>query len=103
MIKHVVMWKLKEEVDQRSKAENALQVKEMLYELKVAIEEIKSMEVGIAAVHSASNFDIVLTTAFDNWKDLEAYLHHPEHDGVREFVTKVTFDRAVVDYECDQL
>ena len=43
MIKHVVVWKLKEE----NKAENAKKLKEMLDALPPIISEIKSFQVGI--------------------------------------------------------
>ncbi|MBI4776223.1 MAG: Dabb family protein [Deltaproteobacteria bacterium] len=101
MIKHIVMWKLKEFVDNHSKAQNAKTMKQMLEKLKDKIEEIKCMEIGIGAARSASNYDIVLSSSFNDWRDLEAYLKHPEHSGVREFVIKVSLERAVVDYESD--
>ena len=101
MIKHVVMWKLKDVVDNKSKAENARTMKHMLEDLKDKIREIKFLEVGVSSVTSASNYDIVLFSEFDSWKDLEAYFRHPEHAGVREFVVKVSSQRAVVDFEAD--
>ena len=101
MIKHVVMWKLKDFADNRSKAENAKMMKSMVKGLKDKIKEIKFMEIGIRSENSASNYDVVLCSAFENWKDLEAYLHHPEHADAREFVVKVSSERAVVDYEAD--
>ena len=101
MIKHVVMWKLKDFVDHKSKAENARTMKLMIEELKIKIKEVKFLEVGIRSENSASNYDIVLVSAFHDWKGLDTYLHHPEHHSVRDFVVKVSTERAVVDFESD--
>ena len=52
MIKHIVMWKLKESAEGRTKQENAWMIKQELEQLKGTIREIVSLEVGI-------NIDVV--------------------------------------------
>lgn len=101
MIKHVVMWKLKEFAEGAGKLENAQKIKTMLEGLKGKIQEIISLEVGINLNSSDMAFDAVLISEFSDLKALEAYKKHPEHVKVSDFVAKVRVDRAVVDYEMD--
>lgn len=95
MIKHIVMWKLKEE----NKEENALKIKNDILELKNIIKEIKEIEVGIDINKSDAAYDIVLYSSFDSQKDLDAYQVHPKHKEVGVFMNQVKVNRVVVDYE----
>lgn len=99
MLKHVVMWRLKESAEGRNKAENAVYMKEMLDLLPYRIKEIKNLEVGINMLAVPPSWDLVLIVDFSNMLDLETYQAHPDHVKVAEYVLKVREDRAVVDYE----
>jgi hypothetical protein len=99
MLRHVVMWRLKESAEGRNKAENALFVKEMLELLPRKIREIKNLEVGINMIKAPSSYDLVLIVDFANMLDLQSYQADPEHVKVAEYVLKVRETRAVVDYE----
>jgi hypothetical protein len=99
MLKHVVMWRLKESAEGRTKAENAVYVKEMLDLLPYRIKEIKNLEVGINVFHTPSSYDLILMVDFANVLDLQAYQANPEHVKVADYVLRVRETRAVVDYE----
>ena len=99
MIKHIVMWTVKDGVDGKSKKENIQQLKGMLEALPEKINEIRALEVGINFNPSEAAFDIVLYTEFDDRNALQIYQDHPEHVKVKEFVARVRDKRAVVDYE----
>jgi len=99
MIKHIVMWRLKDEAAGATKAENAVKLKESLEALKSEIEELKALEVGINFNPSPAAFDVVLYSEFENREGLEAYQKHPEHVKIVGFVGEIRSDRAVVDYE----
>lgn len=100
MIKHIVFFGLAEEAEGKSKAENALYIKNELENLIHHIPELKKIEVGINHPQaSADNFDISLYTEFENMKDLQNYVDHPEHKRVAAYVGKVKTSRACVDYE----
>ena len=99
MLKHVVMWRLKESAEGRTKAENVLYVKEMLDLLPDKIREIKNLEVGINMISAPPSYDLVLIVDFSNMLDLQSYQAHPEHVKVADYVLKVRETRAVVDYE----
>ncbi|WP_186429384.1 Dabb family protein [Clostridium sp. BSD9I1] len=99
MIKHIVMWKLKEFADGKEKQENAKIIKTGLENLKDKINELKFIEVGINVNSSHQAYDIVLYSQFENMEDLNIYQNHPEHIKVGEFIKKVVNERVVVDYE----
>lgn len=99
MIKHIVMWRLKEYAEGNSKAENAKIIKTKLESLKGVIEQIRNIEVGININNSHQAFDAVLYSEFDSIEDLNLYKNHPEHRKISEFVSKIRNERVVVDYE----
>lgn len=95
MIKHIVMWKLKDE----NKEENALKIKNDLEALKSEISEIKEIEVGIDVNKSEAAYDVVLYSTFDSQEDLDNYQVHPKHKEAGVFIRQVVSSRVVVDYE----
>lgn len=99
MIKHIVMWRLKESADNATKKENAERLKEKLESLKDKIDEIKKIEVGININPSESAFDVVLYSEFEDPEALNNYQNHPEHKKIVDFVSRIRTDRCVVDYE----
>ena len=98
MVKHVVMWKLKDFAEGANKKENALKIKSSLKGLKSKIKEVKYLEVGISAGDATDYYDIVLISEFKDLRDLESYQKHPEHVKAAEFIGKVRLERKVVDY-----
>ena len=100
MIKHVVMWKLKEVSEGKTKLENAKIMKELLEGLPAKIEELDKVEVGINILkgEDAAICDVVLTTECKDEEALKAYAVHPDHQKVVQFIKKVAVERRVVDY-----
>lgn len=99
MIKHVVMWKLKDQELGRTKRENALEIKNRLMALRAIIHEIVSMEIGINVNETDPlAYDAVLIMTFNSMEDLSIYKNHPEHLKVSAFVKQVRVSRTVVDY-----
>ena len=99
MIKHIVMWKLKDSARGNSKDQNALELKSVLEDLKNKISVIKQIEVGINFNKSSAAYDVVLYSEFNSQQDLQAYQKHPDHVKVVDFVNEIRDDRAVVDYQ----
>ena len=95
MIKHVVMWKFKEE----NKAQNLKKAKEMLLALPALIGELKKMEVHFDITGSDMSMDMMLDTEFFSVEDMKAYAVHPEHVKVSQFIRSVIESRVVLDSE----
>jgi hypothetical protein len=98
MVKHIVMWKLKELAEGNKKSKNILLIKEKLHKLKPIINYINSLEVGENINSSDAAFDLVLITTHLDEKSLSAYTIHPAHQEVASFVGKVVSERKVVDF-----
>lgn len=100
MIKHIVMWRLHDEANGKSKQENATEFKRRLERLPVKISSIKSMEVGIGYNEAeGAIFDMVLTTSHDSKEKLTEYAVHPDHMEVVAFAKDIVVERKVVDFE----
>ena len=99
MIKHIVMWKFKEEAEGATKQENILKVKAMLEALPEKIDFIREMQVNINVNPKESMYDAVLISEFDSLEDVERYRVHPEHKKISSFVSLIREGRASVDYE----
>ena len=99
MIKHLVLWKLKEKAEGKTREENALELKTALENLRGKVAEIQALEVGLNFNPSDTSSDLSLYSEFKTREDLEKYQKHPEHLKVVELVKKVTQERRVSDYE----
>lgn len=95
MIKHIVMWNLKDE----NKQENMQIIKSRLEGLVGVIPEIKKMEVGINFNRTNMAYDLCLYSEFLTKEDLDIYKNHPKHKEISEFVLSVRTGRVVCDYE----
>lgn len=96
MIKHIVMWNLKEDVDIKATRDT---IKSRLEGLLGKIETLKFVEVGFNHNPSELARDITLYTEFDDQEGLDAYQAHPAHVEAGTYVGSVTKDRIVSDYE----
>lgn len=96
MVKHIVMWNIK---DSENKEEVLKTLKEKLEALKGDIQEIQNIEVGFNYNPSDAAHDVVLYSEFNSKEDLDAYVIHPAHVAVGQYVRSVVKDRVVVDYE----
>ena len=99
MVKHIVMWQLKDHAEGADKAENAAKMKAKIDALKPLIKEIRQIELGINFSDAPSAFDVALYSEFESRQDLKHYASHPEHVKVAEFIGKISYNRHVVDYE----
>ena len=100
MIRHVVMFKFKEEAEGRSKTENLALTKAMLDILPEKIPFIRSSSVMLNSPEAdQSNYDLCLVSDFDSFEDLTAYIVHPDHQAVGTFMRPLRLERACVDFE----
>ena len=102
MIKHIVLWKLKENAGGKSKIDNALQLKNDLEKLNGKIPGLILIEVGINIRDSESgndDADVILYSEFDSMEALENYYPHPEHVKIKPFARSIRDERRVINYE----
>lgn len=98
MIKHIVMWNLKEEAAGATAAENGAKVKEMIEALNGKIAELKHVEVSVDIFEATQEWGMVLYSEFDSKEDLHTYAVHPLHQECVAFIKQVVSSRDAVDY-----
>lgn len=98
MIQHVILWKLLEGANGKSKEENFERIREELSTLPALIPQIRSLTVVKNENPTDKNMDVALITSFDNLEDLDAYVIHPEHVKVGRFIGTVVCARSAIDY-----
>ena len=91
MIKHIVIWGMKDEVSSAQKVE----MKSQLEALKGVVAELADIEVGI----DAENGTMSLYSMFASNEDLAIYQAHPAHQEVVTFVKPLVASRVACDYE----
>ena len=96
MLRHIVMWKLK---DGQDKAAVGLELKRRLETLPALIPEIKAFQVGLNIVASDTARDVVLESSFDDLAAMDRYVKHPAHQEVAAYIKQVVDERRAVDYE----
>ncbi|MDE5771514.1 MAG: Dabb family protein [Ruminococcus sp.] len=99
MIKHIVMFKLKD-TDCKTAYENAVEAKERFNDVIENVKELKKGEIVINSKDAdQSNYTISLLCDFETIDDLNAYQVHPAHVAFGKFIGTVKTDRACIDYE----
>ncbi len=98
MVKHIVFWKLKDEANGMSKAENAAAIKQKIEALNGKIEGCIKLEIGFDFLHSAESADVVLYSEFESKEALDFYANHPLHKAVMPFIAEARSERRVIDY-----
>ena len=99
MIKHIVLWKLKDFAEGATKQQNALKIKTMLEDMRGKIPGMLKLEVGLNFETSDTASDISLYTEFESRETLNQYQDHPVHLKVKDFIPLVRTERRVIDYE----
>ncbi|MGN0318068.1 MAG: Dabb family protein [Lachnospira sp.] len=99
MVKHVILWTLKEEFDADKKAEIKKGIKEGLEGLAGKIPGLIEIKVNTEGLPS-SNADLMLDSLFEDEASLKGYAVHPEHVAVADGkVRPYTASRVCLDYE----
>jgi quinol monooxygenase YgiN len=98
MVRHIVLWRLQESANGRSKAENAAEVKRLLEDLNGKIPGMIKLEVGFDFSRTSESSDIVLYSEFESRAALDVYQTHPLHEAVKPFVMAARSERRLVDY-----
>ena len=100
MVKHVIIWTLKEEYSEDKKARIKSDMKESLEALKGVIPGLIDIKLYTQPLPTSKNAEVLLDTTFENEQALKDYAVHPVHveianTKVRPFVS----GRSCMDYE----
>ena len=100
MVKHIIIWTLKDEYSSEEKAKIKLGIKNGLESLMGKIPGLIDIKVNIDGL-SSSNADLMLDSSFENEEALKGYAIHPEHVAVADnLVRPYTAQRSCLDFEC---
>lgn len=99
MVKHIILWTLKEMSDEEKKSVKA-GIKEGLEALKGKIPGLVDIKVVTEGRLDSSNADLMLDSTFENADALKGYSKHPEHVAVADGkVRPYTAARSCLDFE----
>ncbi len=99
MVKHVILWQLKDELSLEEKKDVKKGIKEGLEGLAGKIPGLLEIKVQIDGLAS-SNVDVMLDSSFTDEEALKGYAVHPDHVSVADGkVRPYTKTRACMDYE----
>lgn len=91
MIKHIVIWAMKEDVT----SEQKLEMKLRLMALNGKIPQLLNIDVGIDEASGTMS----LYSEFTSTEDLAVYQSHPDHLSVVDFVKPLVAGRSACDYD----
>lgn len=99
MVKHIILWQLKDEFSEEEKAEIKAGIKTGLEGLQGKVPGLLEIKVQTEGLTS-SNADVMLDSAFESEEALKGYAVHPEHVKVADGkVRPYTKTRVCLDYE----
>lgn len=99
MVKHVILWTLKDTLSEEEK----MTVKA---DIKSGLEDLAGQIPGLTEIHvyteglASSNADLMLDSTFEDEESLKGYAVHPKHVAVADGkVRPYTATRTCLDYE----
>ncbi|SHO50711.1 Dabb family protein [Anaerocolumna xylanovorans] len=100
MVRHIVLWKYKEELTGEERNTLGEEAKNRLEALKEIIPGILSLKVITKTLPTGTgNCDLMLDSAFISREALDFYQNHEEHLKAAAFVRSIVGSRICVDYE----
>ncbi|MDE5778237.1 MAG: Dabb family protein [Lachnospiraceae bacterium] len=98
MVKHVILWKLKEKLSETEREQILADMKDHLEGLVGIVPGLRSLNVVVNKLDS-SNADVMLDSALESEAALKGYQTHPEHVRVADtYVRPYTEVRLCIDY-----
>lgn len=98
MVKHLVLFKLKDEIPVAQKEAVMQSFKQAIEALPAKIPVIRKIEVGLN-MNPGETWHIALYSEFDTLEDVKFYAAHPDHVAAGKLLADVKESRACVDYE----
>ena len=99
MVKHVILWKLKEEITGDAKEKVLREMKEQLEALVGKVPGLLRLEI-VTTPLASSNADVMLDSDLESEEALRGYQSHPDHvAAANSYVRPFTEVRLCMDYE----
>ena len=98
MVKHIVLFKLKDNVSEAEKLVVMNKFKAAIEALPAQISVIRKIEVGLN-INPDETWNIALNSEFDTLEDVKFYATHPDHVAAGKILAETKESRACVDYE----
>jgi len=99
MIKHIVMWRVKNREDAKTREETCRAIKAKIESLRGRIPGMRHLEAGIDFCQSETAMDVVLYSEFESREALDGYQAHPLHEDMAKLITQYRIERRIADYE----
>ena len=100
MVKHIILWKLNDELTPEQKAEVKQGIKAGLEGLVGIVPGLIDVKVNVDGRLDSSNADVMLDSTLESPEALKAYATHPAHVAVADGkVRPYTVLRTCLDYE----
>jgi hypothetical protein len=97
-LRHIVMWRLKEEAEGHSRHENMLKARDILLQFAKLTPGIELFEVGIKTESLDCTSDLILNSVFKDEEALKTYQNHPDHLAIKPFMKAVVEQRSCMDF-----
>jgi Stress responsive A/B Barrel Domain len=99
MIRHVVLWRLMDELRDDANSVDMASIKQNIAAMCAQIPGLLCAD--IARVHggAADSADLVFYSEFEDWASLHGYEEHPLHLEFRRLIGPLRTERRVADYE----
>lgn len=94
MIRHIVLFKFKDEVPPEERRAFIARLKQ----LPQQIAEIKEFEIGEDITRAARSYDLALVATYEDEEALRRYAEHPDHLPVVELSRRLCQHIVAVDY-----
>lgn len=99
MVKHIILWKLKDEAKGEQLEKNASLLDEKFKALVGVVDGLITAEIGVN--YNGGPADLVLYTEFANKEAEKGYQTHPAHLEIKKIVHTLVVERNCVDYEVE--
>jgi len=99
MLRHIVMWKLKEHAEGADRASNVRKARALLEGCAHLHPGIVQFHVAVAEPGLECTYDLLLDSSFSDRAALADYQNHPGHLAIKPFMKAVVAERQCMDYE----
>ncbi|MCQ2178105.1 MAG: Dabb family protein [Bacteroidales bacterium] len=100
MVKHIILWKLRDELTPEEKTDVKKEIKKGLEGLVGTVPGLIDVNVQIDGLIDSSNVDLMLDCTLESAEALKGYAVHPAHVNVADMkVRPYTVLRSCIDFE----